>query len=150
MNTYARYSGTKKEAEAFCGQYGAAVQGAAKPPSPWRRVITGIVGLPLAGFGLLLVASAASADDDLAGLAFFIFGVVFLVLGTPFVLATVVPFGTGRRVLVGLGAAVVWMAVAYFLPWARGPWLDRHWENLPGVIVLGAAGVFYLACRVAR
>ncbi len=72
-----------------------------------------------------------------------LYGLGFALIGGPFALATVVPFGRFRRVLVSVGVAAFGGIVsAIVLGILVGP-----------LVVLAlpvAAGLFYLAYRVAR
>ena len=126
MNACASCGATMPARGAFCPGCGSAIPAAAKPPGTWRRIITGIIGVSLVGFGLFVMAigallaagcsdnggfTAPAAADDLpcevipAALASL--GVGFALVGVPFAIATFVPFGTFRRVLVGVGVAAL-------------------------------------------
>ena len=73
------------------------------PPGPWQRVATGAIALPLLAMGGILVVPAAS-DDTMAWPA--LFGVPALLVGAIFVLATLLPYGVFRRLVVGVGSAL--------------------------------------------
>ena len=145
---------------------------AAKPHSAWQRVITGIMGVPLAGIGLSLIALGAyqlaaecgddggfaaaagalnarpAASDDvdwcsIIAIALIALGVGTVLVGVPFAIATIVPFGTFRRVMVGVGAAAFGGIVSAIILFLIGG----------GAAVLAlpaAAGFFYLGYRIAR
>ena len=154
----------------------AAIPAAAKPPSDWRRVITGIMGAPLVGLGLLLVAAGAtylpralSGDDECRFLAaedscssfalfFGVLGVGIALFGVPFAIATLVPFGTFRRVMVGVGVAAIGglvfavaLSLILSLPDANGSSPDVIVLPWAAVVALPAAvGFYYLGYRIAR
>ncbi|MFQ5879928.1 MAG: zinc-ribbon domain-containing protein [Dehalococcoidia bacterium] len=131
MNTCAKCGARMSGGEAFCPQCGAALTAAAKPPSGWWRVITGLIGYLLVGFGLVLMAIGAflffgellmiisqrgcAAGDEgcglAAGIGLFagIVGVGMTLVGAPFLLASILPFGKFWRVRVGIGIAVAWL-----------------------------------------
>jgi len=80
-------------------------------PSDWRRLVTGGIASLLVVLALILI-DAASCDPnvwfDCLGAAWLRFAAhSLLVIASPFALATLMPFGTSRRVVVGLGAALV-------------------------------------------
>jgi hypothetical protein len=159
MNVCAVCGAAMSEEEAFCSQCGVAVAPPAKTADAWRRVITGIIGFPLVTSGTLLIAfgafSLAKGCGDggdgwgkgiceAVSFIYLAFGVGIALLGAPFALAAVLPFGTARRVLVGLGAAA--SGAAFF-----GIGLaDEGIAVAIVVAVLAAAGLFFLAYQIAR
>jgi hypothetical protein len=158
MNACAACGEAMSEEEAFCPHCGVAVAPPAKPPAARRRVITGIIGFPLLTSGMLLIAFGAfsltkgcSGGDDwgkaLCEAVSFIYlalGVGVALLGAPFALAAIVPFGKVRRILVGLGAAANGAA---FLGIGLA---DEGIAAAIAVAVLAAAGPFFLAYQIAR
>ena len=144
MNNCASCGASISEGEAFCSRCGAAVPAVARPPSPWRRVATAAAALPFLGGGASLVAYTASLDseDPQAGLGYF-FGAIIMFLGLPFAVATVLPFGQFRRVIVGFGAALLGFIAFSSFSFALGP--------LGSLVGLGGAiAMFYLGYRKAR
>jgi hypothetical protein len=138
------------EEEAFCAHCGVAAPTPAKQPSAWRRVVTGIIGFPLVVsgaflvlLGLLFFAECRAEDASLGeaiGILIAVLGAGMALVGTPFALAAIVPFGTARRVLVGVGAAALGdILFARALP-----------DEARALAVLVAAGLFYVAYRIAR
>lgn len=84
-------------------------------------------------------------------------GIPGLAIGVPFALATIVPFGTFRRMLVGIGAAVpmaaltalaVSTAAAAF--GATGDDLVLYFVMWVAAAALACSLAFYLAYRIAR
>ena len=155
MNVCAVCAAAMSEEETFRSQCGAAVAPSARPRGAWRRVVTGIIGFPLVTCGTFLTAWGAyfvavgCADDDWGlceGVALILaaFGAGITLLGAPFALAAIVPFGTARRILVGLGAAA--SGAAFF-----GIGLaDEGIAVAAAVVVLVAFGLFFLAYQIAR
>ena len=154
MNACVSCGAKMSAGEAFCPACGATDPAATEPSSLWWRVITGIIGVPLAGTGLYIIAEELSTgcgdvEQDGHGIcsAFRTFdllvGAGIALLGVPFFIATFGPFGRFRRVMVGVGVAAIGgivFAVILFLilPWAA-------------VLALpAAAGLFYLGYRMAR
>ena len=108
----------------------------ARAPSAWRRVITAAIGLVLIGLGASVIAYIATSqsDDPQADLGYLVGGyLVFVAL--PFAVATAVPFGRFRRVLVAIGSGLLGLTALSFL----GP-----------VALVGAAVGLYLGFRIAR
>lgn len=123
----------------------------AKPPSALRRVITGSLALLLFGGGayLLSISIIGLHDCGAWGCRIHIltsaFGSALLVAGALFALATVVPFGGYRRVLIGLGGGLLAGAV-FGLAYA-GP------ATVALAVAVGAAtaaGISYVGYRTAR
>lgn len=143
MNACASCRATILEAAAFCPQCGTPVPSPGKAPSAWRRVITGAIALPFLGGGALLLVFAAGAEDELAAFFGFLYGGIAVVIGVPFIIAAVVPFGRPRRVAVGVGAALLGLVVLGGSLFPLGP---------AGLLIalVGAIGLFYLGYRVAR
>ncbi len=108
----------------------------ARAPSAWRRVITAAIGLALIGLGASVIAYIATSqsDDPQADLGYLVGGyLVFVAL--PFAVATAVPFGRFRRVLVAIGSGLLGLTALSFL----GPFA-----------LVGAAVGLYLGFRIAR
>lgn len=143
-------------------QAGASGQGGgprlAGAPGSWRRVVTGSIGALLV-LGGLLILGAAAADDASCDpetewfcgggtwLAFYWLTLPLWIVAAPFLLATVVPFSTFRRILVGVGSAmlaVTAVLVAAVILGATGAFLQ------PGLLLVTAVVVFCLACWAAR
>ena len=155
MNAHALCGEAISEEDAFCSHCGATVEPPAKPLAAWRRVITGIIGFPLVTSGTFLMAWGAyfvavgCTDDDWGlceafALIFAAFGAGITLLGVPFALAAIVPFGTARRILVGLGAAA--SGAAFF-----GIGLANEGIAVAiVVVVLVAFGLFHLTYQIAR
>jgi len=85
-------------------------------PSDWRRLVTGGIASLLVVLALILL-DAASCDPNVWFDCFMVDAVRYaayslLVMASPFALATLMPFGTSRRVIVGLGAALLSAAAA--------------------------------------
>ena len=85
-------------------------------PSDWRRLVTATVASLLVVLALILL-DAASCDPNVWFDCFMVDAVRYaayslLVMASPFALATLMPFGTSRRVIVGLGAALLSAAAA--------------------------------------
>ena len=125
-------------------------------PTDWRRLVTGIIASQLGVLALVLLGEYASCDptaflDCWASAQLRYAAYSLLVIASPFALATFMPFGTSRRVVVGLGAALLSAAatligaVIVFEPLGRGA-ISFAW--------LGAAIAFcltlYPAYRLAR
>ncbi len=119
---------------------------ATMPPSAWRRVITAGIALTFLGLGAFLVAYAATVWSDRhdAGWGYF-FGGMSMFLGLPFAIATVLPFGRLRRILIGVGAALLGLVVVPSV--ALAPGLGAIGGPL---ILLAAAALFYIGYRIAR
>jgi hypothetical protein len=122
-----------------------------QPPSPLRRVITGILGLFLVGGGayLLAISIIGLGDCSAWGCRVHIltsaFGSALVVAGGLFAFAAVVPFGGYRRVLIGLGGGL--LAGATFGLAYAGP------ATVVPAVGLGAAAaiaVSYVGYRLAR
>ena len=80
-------------------------------PSDWRRLVTGGIASLLVVLALILL-DAASCDPNVWFDCFMVDAERYaayslLVMASPFALATLMPFGTSRRVIVGLGAALL-------------------------------------------
>ena len=85
-------------------------------PSDWRRLVTATIASLLVVLALILL-DAASCDPNVWFDCFMVDAVRYaayslLVMAGPFALATLMPFGTSRRVIVGLGAALLSAAAA--------------------------------------
>jgi hypothetical protein len=159
MNVCAVCAAAMSEEETFCSHCGAAVAPPAKPFGAWRRVITGIIGFPVVTSGTLLIAfgafSLAKGCGDggdgwgrgiceVVSFIYLAFGVGIALLGAPFALAAIVPFGTARRILVSLGAAA--SGAAFF-----GIGLANEGMAVAIVVaVLVAFGLFHLTYQIAR
>ena len=132
-----------------------------KQPSAWPRVLTGVLSLSLLAGGPLLLAlvvfflrGACEDPDDACGEVTVVVGVFFfvtiplMVAGAFLALATIVSFGGGRRVMIGLGAAILAgvATLALIVAFTDG------FENGTGLVVAIAiaAGFFCLSYRVAR
>jgi hypothetical protein len=154
MNVCAVCAAAMSGEDAFCCQSGAAAEPPAKRPGAWRRVVTGIIGFPLVTCGTFLMAWGAyfvavgCTDDDwglcqAVALILAALGAGIALLGAPFALAAIVPFGTARRILVALGAAA--SGVAFF-----GIGLaDEGIAVAIVVIILVAFGLFHLTYQIA-
>jgi len=86
-------------------------------PSDWRRLVTGIIAFLLTGLELFLLSKSASCDPnvwfDCLGATMLRYAAYFvLAIASLFALATLMPFGTSRRLVVGLGAALPSAAAA--------------------------------------
>ena len=86
-------------------------------PGDWRRLVTGIIASQLGVLALVLLGESASCDptaflDCWASAQLRYAAYSLLVIASPFALATLMPFGTSRRVVVGLGAALLSAAAA--------------------------------------
>jgi len=133
---------------AFCDWCGSPVAQAVKQPSFWRRVITGGIALPFLGLaGLLFFLGATNNDHDygIDWRAFLlVLGGVSLLFGAPFAIATVIPFGFTRRLLVGFGVGLLGFA------FISGP-LVASAELAGLVITLPMFAAFaYFGYRIAR
>ena len=154
MNTCTSCGATIAEGEGGCPQCGTAVARTVKPPSAWRRMTTGSVGVLLLLLGLGFLGSALSpdelgckqADPGCAALGIVEFlALIWLgghatVAGAFFVLATLIPFGTFRRTLVGAGAAVIGAVIGAVV---LAPIFPLGW-------LLGLVIFFRRAYRIAR
>jgi len=138
------------EEEAFCSHCGAAVAPPAKQPDNLQQLITALIGFPVLASGLLLTALGGWYSQTIEPTEFGLYeyagplicialGAGMALLGSLFVLATFLPSSTARRVLVGVGAAVMGFVFFALVPGTGGA------LSLPA-----AAGVFYLAYRIAR
>lgn len=159
MSACAACGEAMSEEDAFCSYCGATAEPPAKHPGAWRRAATGIIGFPLVTSGALLIAFGAlslakGCGDGGDGLGkgiceavsfiYLAFGVGIALLGAPFALAAIVPFGTARRILVGVGAAA--SGAAFF-----GIGLADEGITVAIVVAaLAAAGLFFLAYQIAR
>ena len=81
-------------------------------PSDWRRLVTAAIASLLGVFALVLLNQASSCDPyvwfDCMEAEFERFAAYsLLVMASPFALATLMPFGTPRRVVVALGTALL-------------------------------------------
>lgn len=143
MNACANCGATSPRGEAFCPKCGTALPVATKPPSAWRRVITAAIALLFLGLGALVVAYTATTESDDPQAAFgYVFGGELIFLGLPFAIAALVPFGGFRRILVGIGAALVGTTAIGSFAIGLG---------LGSPVALVAAGLaFYLGYRIAR
>lgn len=134
----------------FCLACSTWVAPPAKPPSQWQRVITGVIGLIL-----LTVAASLFLFTEVWGAGF-----MALAPALPFVLATIVPYGAFRRLLVALGRGL--LAAAMALPAVAGlifaMYFDGETVNAPSsaeaMLVVAPITAFCLGCywgyRVAR
>ena len=114
-----------------------------KPPSLWRRVITGGIALLFlvpAGFLFFIAATTNDHDYDIV---FFFAGLAATFFGLPFAIATVIPFGPIRRVVVGLGVGLFGFVFFGGLTVLAGP--------LGLIFALPIAAAFgYFGYRIAR
>ena len=125
-------------------------------PGDWRRLVTAAMASLLGVLALILLGDAASCDPNVWFDCFLVEAERYaayslLVIASPFALATFMPFGTSRRLTVGLGvallsaAATLIGAVIVLEPLGGGA-IPFAW--------LGAAIAFcltlYPACRLAR
>jgi len=126
-------------------------------PSDWRRLVTGGIASLLVVLALILL-DAASCDPNVWFDCFMVDAERYaayslLVMAGPFALATLMPFGTSRRVVVGLGAALL-SSAAVFVGGANV--VEPLGEGaIPFVWAWIGAGVafclaFYAGYRIAR
>ena len=145
---------TISRGEVTCLQCGKAIGAADKSPGSGRRAITGIIGIPLVALGLFLIVIGAlgvgCSDDtlecDIGRIISVVVGVGASLLGTPFALATVVPFGTPRRILVGLGFAMFAAVGAGTLAGVTAGW----GPGISGPALAAFAGFFAFGYWIAR
>ena len=125
-------------------------------PSEWRRLVTGAIASLLGVFALVLLDEASSCDPnvwfDCMGAEILRYAAYsLLVIASPFALATVMPFGPSRRLVVGLGSAllsaagVLVGAAPIVVPLGEGA-IPFAWLGVGIAFCLA----FYAAYRIAR
>ena len=125
------------------------------PPSLWRRVITGGIAisfLVLAGLFFFGAATLNDAGDEWTFVTadfLLIAGGAFTLVGLPFAIATVFPFGPTRRLLVGAGAGLVGLGFVWAISrFAEPAGLDFAF---PSNFEVGIVAAFaYFGYRIAR
>ena len=155
MNACPSCGETISGGETFCPQCGAALPAAAKPPGGWRRVITGAIAVTSFVTGIFLTNVVVGDTSDDSWLPLAIFGLILTYLvPPPFALASILPFSAFRRIVIGLGAALIATFPA-ILALGVLTWILGLPDLLPGLVssilaFMVFAGFFYLGYRIAR